>query len=414
MRTSTSAILLAVSAPLTALAAPIRRAASDNVLLVLKFANALEQLESQFYTQALAKFTDADFNTAGFAVPAVPKEQFSNILFDETTHTTVLASTLDSFGAAPLTCTFDFSSVLTDVATMAGTARLVENLGVSAYLGAAALIDDPQILNAAASILTVEARHQTILNLLLGGSTIPSAFDMVLSPPQVLSTAAQFITSGCDTGITPNPALAITNTGTVAPGTKLELSSKAVTDTTNITCQMLVGGAPFAIVLPYDNCVVPAGINGLVYIYAVNTDQPLLSNIQDQFQASIVAGPTGAFIDTQPEQISQVVLGKVSATSGGSSGSGSSSSNSGSSGSSSSAGVSSSISTTTISPEAASSVAASATATGSASSASPTSAPSNAAESAGAAALAALGGQPNMFTGDVGSVKVLGWSTTPK
>ena len=83
---------------------------------------------------------------------------------------------------------------------MAATARVVENLGVSAYLGAANLISDPQLLTAAASIMSVEARHQSVLNILQGGSAIPQAFDIAFTPSEVLAVASPFI-SGCDTGI---------------------------------------------------------------------------------------------------------------------------------------------------------------------------------------------------------------------
>lgn len=83
---------------------------------------------------------------------------------------------------------------------MAATARVVENLGVAAYLGAAHLIDDPVILTAAGSILTVEARHQTILNVLNNGVSIPQAFDIALLPNEVLAVASAFI-SGCDLGV---------------------------------------------------------------------------------------------------------------------------------------------------------------------------------------------------------------------
>lgn len=80
---------------------------------------------------------------------------------------------------------------------MAATARVVENVGVGAYLGAAHLVTDPVLLTAAASILTVEARHQTILNIINGGSAIPQAFDIALSPSEVLAIASPFI-SGCE------------------------------------------------------------------------------------------------------------------------------------------------------------------------------------------------------------------------
>jgi hypothetical protein len=44
--------------------------------------------------------------------------------------------------------------------------------------------------------------------LIIGGSSIPSAFDMVLTPQQVLSVAAPFISGGCD----PVAALGLTRT----------------------------------------------------------------------------------------------------------------------------------------------------------------------------------------------------------
>lgn len=82
---------------------------------------------------------------------------------------------------------------------MAATARVVENVGVTAYLGGATLITDPVLLTAAGSILTVEARHQTILNILSGsGSSIPAAFDFALTPSEVLAIASPFITGGCE------------------------------------------------------------------------------------------------------------------------------------------------------------------------------------------------------------------------
>ena len=160
-----------------------------------------------------------------------------------------MQSTLASIGAQPISgCQFNFDSVLTDVATMAATARVVENLGVAAYLGAAHLMTDPVLLTTAASILTVEARHQTVLNVLNGGSAIPQAFDIAFSPSEVLAVATPFI-SGCTIPVpgtrrrcfepfacisdhfTANPTLSITNTGTVAPGTSLTFSSAALNST---------------------------------------------------------------------------------------------------------------------------------------------------------------------------------------
>ena len=67
-------------------------------------------------------------------------------------------------------------------------------------MGAAQLLSSPSILGAAASILTIESRHQSLLNTLNGGGHVPQAFDQPLTPQQILSLAAPLI-SGCDLGI---------------------------------------------------------------------------------------------------------------------------------------------------------------------------------------------------------------------
>ncbi|KAG9050868.1 hypothetical protein FS837_001522 [Tulasnella sp. UAMH 9824] len=289
--------------------APIRRQASKTDILVYQFADVLERLETEFYSQALAKFQDPDFTSAGFGNTAIPKELFSTIAGDEAAHTSIIDSTLISLGAEPVTnCKFDFGDALKDVATMAATARVIENVGVSAYLGGANLLENKELLVAAASILSIEARHQSLLNILNTATSIPSAFDMALSPSQILAIAGGFI-SGCDLGIPANPALKITNSGTPVPGTKLTFESAGIpsgVDTSTLTCQMMTGGAAFALALPFDNCVVP-NINGPVYIFIVNGTQPLLNSQVNQATGTILAGPAPAFIDSVPETLGQVV-----------------------------------------------------------------------------------------------------------
>lgn len=402
-----STAFIALAAPLLVSAAPIKRAAAGD-LAVLQFADVLEQLESTFYAQALQKFKDSDFQAAGFSSAQIPIQQFTQIGGDEATHSTVLQAALTANGAQPITgCNFDFSSVLTDVTTMAATARLVENVGVGAYLGAASLIADPSLLTAAASILTVEARHQTILNVLNGATAIPQAFDIALTPPQVLALAGPFI-SGCDLGVAPNPSLAVTNTGPIQPGTSLTFQSAAINGTvpeSNLFCQMLVGGAPTSISLPFNQCVVPDGINGPVAIFVTCDSQPLAADVVTQATDSIVAGPTMAFIDTQADLLGQSV-------------------NSAAANSTNSTSSVSSIppSTTTITPAQASAAIASAptitltnskpSATGSSASATPTAsgAPTSGAVAAEPADNAA--GAPILFSGPSpdGNVVVNGWS----
>ena len=56
----------------------------------IEFADVLEQLESTFYQQALAKFQDSDFAAAGFSSSQLPIEQFTSIQADEAIHSSTL------------------------------------------------------------------------------------------------------------------------------------------------------------------------------------------------------------------------------------------------------------------------------------------------------------------------------------
>jgi hypothetical protein len=105
-----------------------------------------------------------------------------------------------------------------------------------------------------------------------------------------------------------NPVLKVTNTGTIAPGTSLTFDSPALANLNRATlsCQMMTGGVASAAVFPIDQCVVPQGLEGPVYIYITNSSQPLLNSQQNQNVASIVAGPTGTFIDTRQETASKL------------------------------------------------------------------------------------------------------------
>jgi hypothetical protein len=83
---------------------------------------------------------------------------------------------------------------------MVTVARVVEHVGVGAYLGAAHLVQDPRVLTAAATIVTVESRHSTVLNIFESATAISQPFDLALLPNEVLAIAGSFI-KGCDLGI---------------------------------------------------------------------------------------------------------------------------------------------------------------------------------------------------------------------
>jgi len=302
----TSVISLACSAlPLVVRAAPLlqSRQLSPNDTAILQFAEVLNQLESQFYVEALQKFQDADFSAAGFSVTDVPKEIFKNIQSDEQSHIDFLRAALKDNVVSG--CQFNFDSVLTDVKTMTGFARVMEQVGVSAFLGASVLVSDKSVLGAAASILTIESRHQSLLNTLNGGRHVPQAFDQALSPPQILALAAPLI-SGCDLGIPPNLPVKITNE--VVPGNKLEFDLTGI-EGDKLFCQMVVAGQPIALSQPIENCVVPTtGLpDGAVFVFISNDEQPLLSNVVLQNTGQIVAGPAIAFLDQRNDALGALV-----------------------------------------------------------------------------------------------------------
>ncbi|KAJ6533925.1 ferritin-like domain-containing protein [Mycena vulgaris] len=180
MHCTSSSILSALAATVVVSARPIRtRAVSAIDGVVFQFANILNQLEAEFYTQAITKFTDSDFGAAGFSSSMIATQQLTNILANEKDHITLIRKTLSEARATPLTCNFKVHSPLADIATMAATARTLEFVSVSAFLDAAPLVDDKKLLDAAGTILTTEACHQTVLNILSqSGSSIPQAFDI--------------------------------------------------------------------------------------------------------------------------------------------------------------------------------------------------------------------------------------------
>ncbi|KAL7416859.1 ferritin-like domain-containing protein [Mrakia frigida] len=310
-----------VAAPLWSREQLERRQAASAI--VLQFAYTLEQLESQFYIQALAKFTPEQYTSAGFVSSALVAEQLGVVSKDEAAHVTALEAAIVNVGQFPIakTCTFDFTAALTDVPTFIATARVLEYVGTSAYLGASTIIDDKAILISAAQILTIEARHSSLLNSLTLGQYAPAAFDQALLPPAILSLAGGFITGGCDLsplGVTATATLTVTaDTGAVQSGSKLSFSSSGPSVTGQLFCHMFTGGAVTSVVFPLDSCVVPDGLLGPVYIYVTSNGQPINGNVINADAATIVAGPALAFIDpATPELLGQSLrIGGVAADS---------------------------------------------------------------------------------------------------
>jgi hypothetical protein len=164
----------------TATAAEVSMQSGD--LKIVNYALTLEYLESEFYAKVIASglFKGAALST------------IKTFGAEENEHVVALKGVAMKLGtpAAKPTGKFPVTSAA-QVATLAAT---VENLGAAAYLGQAPLIQSKEVLAAALSIHTIEARHAATLNLLTKKSPTPNgAFGSPATMQQVLAAVKPFI-----------------------------------------------------------------------------------------------------------------------------------------------------------------------------------------------------------------------------
>lgn len=185
-----AAVLVGVGSTLVAATQYDKVAAADataNDLEILNYALTLEYLEADFYTRGVK----------GGALSGRTLELVEPIRDHEIGHVAVLTSTVKSLGGKPASKPeFKYpSGTFTDKAKFLATASVFEELGVTAYHGQVARVDDGDILAAAASIAGVESRHAAILADLIGGNPFPSSFEKHLGMSAVLKAAGPFIKS---------------------------------------------------------------------------------------------------------------------------------------------------------------------------------------------------------------------------
>ena len=147
-----------------------------NDVKILNYALTLEYLEAAFYKQAVANSAyGTDANLEKFA---------RTVAKHEATHVTFLKKALGS--AAIKSPSFDFGDTVTDKAKFAATAQVLEDTGVSAYLGQVANVKQAGVLAAAGTIATVEARHAAWIRFINGDLPAPAAFDTRKSEKTIL------------------------------------------------------------------------------------------------------------------------------------------------------------------------------------------------------------------------------------
>jgi len=158
---------------------------------VLNYALTLEHLEYAFYRDGIGLFS---FGTDGRGQSI--DTNLAAIRDHEAAHVETLASVIADLGGTPVEeATYDFGEAYSDPMAFLTTAAALENTGVSAYDGAAQFLTDAELLTAAGSIVAVEARHASYLNLLTGELPFPAAFESPLTMDEVLEIAGPFIVS---------------------------------------------------------------------------------------------------------------------------------------------------------------------------------------------------------------------------
>lgn len=176
--------LRSVSAAATPVGAAPAMFAND--IEVLNYALTLEHLESAFYK--LAANYQFGNDAFGESIDAKLKE----IGGHEDAHVETLTKVITGAGGTPVAAAkYDFK--VTNANSFLATAAAVENLGVAAYDGAGSSLKNPDLLTAAGTIVAVEARHASYLNLITGTSPFPAAFETPKTKDEVLAIAGPFI-----------------------------------------------------------------------------------------------------------------------------------------------------------------------------------------------------------------------------
>ena len=154
---------------------------------ILNFALTLEYLESAFYTQGLKQVSGLSGDAKSLA---------TEIRDNENEHVAALMKTIKDLGGKPVKAPgVDFGDAFANQKAFLKLAQTFEDTGVSAYNGAAPMIESTDVLAAAGSIVQIEARHAAAIRLLNGQPITDGGFDKPLEQQAVLDAVKPFVKS---------------------------------------------------------------------------------------------------------------------------------------------------------------------------------------------------------------------------
>lgn len=241
----------------------------------------LEHLENAFYRDHLP--SAKAFKKAGY--PTHVRERFIEIGGHEQSHVDFLSAALGS--KAVKECTYKFG--ITDAKSFVATSQLLEGVGVSAYLGAAANITNPDYLTAAGSILTTEARHSAYVQSKVQKTDgFGSPYDTPINFNQTYSLAAPLIVS-CPSTNAALPVVAFPAASFAKAPTRLGQTVTVKSASLKAGNKLaFIGGAGAVSFAPINNgkATLPSAVTwGRTYAIIVNGDA---TSVTDE---NTVAGP---------------------------------------------------------------------------------------------------------------------------
>lgn len=188
------------STPITSTLPTAPAAVAVTDIDILNFALNLEYLETEFYLRAVTGSGIPTADGGGAAVTIKSgKVSFSNTFFQqfafeiaqtELQHVRAIRATITALGGTPIAApALNYTDAFNNVAFQAGLtsfdpfasdynyligALAFEEVGVSAYTGAAKLISATAVLDAAAGIQAAESYHAGAIRTILAGNSIAS------------------------------------------------------------------------------------------------------------------------------------------------------------------------------------------------------------------------------------------------
>lgn len=162
---------------------------TTNDVAILNSALLLEYLESEFYARVLAA------DQARPYLKGRSKYAAQVLARDEAAHVQTVAEMVRKLGGVPLEkpqFQFPYNVFVSQIGFLQLSVELEEN-GVGAYLGAAPMVKNKDVLNFAASIYGIEARHTAWVRYLLGDILAPRDLEQPLTIEEAVANAAPYI-----------------------------------------------------------------------------------------------------------------------------------------------------------------------------------------------------------------------------